>query len=200
MKDKTHAMREAQNKGIRKRVQLIDRILKQMKQGRIKPDNFTLISEHVAERVRDIEGTPCSASTIRRNETYRKLLQDFMKAMGYENEKEFEVLSNNVLSLQLRVRELEKENAALERNLQNSLSELAISNDNSNSNITKLPSNKLTEEISRACSIVFRMMEELDAFEIDMTAGEVVDTVSMVKSFTCEEFPEFFKWYKENIN
>jgi hypothetical protein len=104
------------------------------------------------------------------------------------------------LSLQLRVRELEKENAALEINLQNSLSDLAISNDNSNSNITKPPSNKLTEEMSRACSIMFHMMEELDAFEIDISAGEVIDTVSMIKSFTRDEFPEFFKWHKNNIN
>jgi hypothetical protein len=200
MIDKTRAMREGQNKSIRNRVECIERILKQMARNKIKPNNFTSISEYVAEQVSEAEDKPCSGSTLRRNDIYRKLLTDFMKSMGYEKEKEFEVLSNDVLSLQLRVRELEKENAALEINLQNSLSDLAISNDNSNSNITKPPSNKLTEEMSRACSIMFHMMEELDAFEIDISAGEVIDTVSMIKSFTRDEFPEFFKWHKNNIN
>tara|TARA_R110002153_G_scaffold274364_2_gene449503 strand:- start:214042 stop:214644 length:603 start_codon:yes stop_codon:yes gene_type:complete len=199
MRDKTYAMREMQNKSIRKRAELIKQVLKQMERNRIKPESFTLISEYVSERLSEAEDAPCSASTIRRNKTYRELLQGFMRTMGYEEEKDFKILSNNVLSLQLRVRELEKENYALEKTLKQTLSDLAISNDNSNSNITKPPSNKLSHEMSQACSIMFRMMEELDAFEIDMSAGEVVDTVSMVKSFTRDEFPEFFQWYKENI-
>lgn len=200
MKDKTYAMREMQNKSIRKRAELIERVLKQMERNRIKPDNFTLISEYVSERLSEAEDTPCSASTLRRNETYRELLQGFMRSMGYDDEKDFKVLSNNVLSLQLRVRELEKENYALEKTLKQSLSDLAISNDNSNSNLTKPPSNKLTHEMSRACSIMFRMMKDLDAFDIDMSAGEVVDAVKMATSFTREEFPEFFQWYKDNSN
>jgi predicted RNase H-like nuclease (RuvC/YqgF family) len=198
MKDKTIAMREAQNKGVQKRVEFIKRILKQMIRNKIKPDNFTLISKYVAEQVSETEGKPCDSTTIRRNKVYRELIHSFMKEMGYEKEKEVEVLSNNVLSLQLRVRELEKENTALEINLQSLLSEFAKSN-NSNSNITKLLSNKLFEEMSRVCNIMYRIMQELDAFEVDLSAGEVVDTVSMAKPFTRDEFPEFFKWYEQNI-
>lgn len=199
MKDKTLAMREAQNIGIRKRAELLDRILDQMIRNRIKPNNFTSISEFVAEQITQAEGKRCSATTIRRNKTYRELLQGFMKKMGYENEKQYEVLSNNLLSLQLKVRELEKENAALESNLKSSLAELAECNRHSSNNITRVPSNELSAEISRASNIIYRMMQVLDAFEVDLSIGEVVDTVTMGKVFTLDEFPEFFKWYEENI-
>lgn len=199
MKDKTFAMREAQNKSIRKRAELLERILNQMIRNRIKPNNFTSISEYVAEQLTQAEGKRCNATTIRRNKTYRDLLQGFMKKMGYENEKKYELLSNNLLALQLKVRVLENENAVLESNLKSVLAELAECNRNSSTNITRVPSNRLSAEISRASNIIFRMMQALDAFEIDLSLGEVVDMVSMTKVFTRDEFPEFFKWHEENI-
>ena len=197
MMDKTHAMRQAQINKVASRNQHIRRILDQMKRNKITPGTFTMISEYVSERLSEIEQKPCSASTLRRNHIYRDQIQSFMNEMGYRPSNDISSANQQVLSLQLRVRELERTNRAVEKNLIKALSN-NTPQEQSNPNLALNASGQLPENISRICKIMFGMMKVLDAFDIDLSTGKVIDSVTLATMFDRDNFPEFFLWYEIN--
>lgn len=198
MVDKTLAMRASQTKAINERVQHINTILHYMKTNGIKPKNLTHISEYLACKLSDIEGVACSASTIRRNISYRMLVEKFMVQTGYRTTTASDKAD---LSLQLRVYELEQENSALKRNLSELLSREASTAGSTQASATaSCQSFKATSNIINICRVVFSLLEQLDGYDIDLNNGEVTDNLNLLKVFNRSEFPEFFEWYENNSN
>lgn len=196
MVDKTLAMRASQTEAIKERVRHINTILLYMKTNGIKPKNLTHISEYLARKLSDIEGAACSASTIRRNISYRMLVEKFMMQTGYRTTTASDKAD---LSLQLRVYELEQENSALKRNLSELLSRETWTVGSTEASAGS-QSFKATPNIINICRVVFSLLEQLEGYEIDLNNGEVTDNLNLLKLFNRSEFPEFFEWYENNCN
>ncbi|WP_297807368.1 hypothetical protein [uncultured Methylophaga sp.] len=195
LRRKTEAMHAKQNEQTRARAAVITKMLNQLLNAKIKPDNRTAISKLLAEKISEVEGKPCSNTTILRSKVYGRLIEQFMSDSGYVVTQKNKGAQNNLLSAQLEIRELRKENEHLNRLLEKSLSNIALlENEGQNSSTRKVPIN---DSVDRFCRIINMLLERLGT-DIDKQLRVVTDTYDHSILFDQSTLPEYFKWMEKN--
>ncbi|MDX1751098.1 MAG: hypothetical protein R3271_12335 [Methylophaga sp.] len=194
---KTEAMHAKQNSEIRVRAEIIEKALIELSKAKVKPENRTAISRVLAEKLTEVEGKPCSNTTILRSKVYSSLIDKFMSENGYFVTQEKREIQNNLLSAQLEIRELRKENIQLNRLLEKSLSDLALfEHDARNVSTRSVPVDDTAE---RFCRVIQMLLEKLSA-NIDKELRVVTDSYDHSVLFDQSLLPEYFEQMNKHSN
>jgi len=188
---KTKAMHAKQNREIRARADVIEKALNEMSKAKVKPENRTAISRLLAEKITEVEGKPCSNTTILRNKIYSSLIDRFMSENKYVVTQEKKKIQNNLLSAQLEIRDLRKENNQLKRLLEKSHSDMSLLEHNvKNVSLRTAP---YDDSSDRFCRVIKMLLKNLDAL-VDKELLVVKDSFDDSLLFDQNSLPEYFEW------
>lgn len=195
--NKAQAMLEKQKREVRVRANIIGSFLEELKSNKLTPRNRTAISKILADRVSKAEGRVCSYTTILRNETYKSLIDGFMKHCGYAEQLEKKDIQRNLLSAQLEIRELRKECAQLMKLLKKSQSDIALLEYSTNPMGKRNPKPCANDASENAFKVIRILLNKLELVP-DHQLGVVVDEYDGSIVFNKESLPAYFEWLKTN--
>ena len=190
------------------RANRIREIISGLETGKAKFKNITALSKHVASVLAKQEGSPCSPVTLRRNEVYRAQLEAFCKDGGVQ--KMSHRSDSEIISLQLKIRDLGIENRNIVEENKNLVSVIASLKESEllleHQSIleavdqVQLVGELYTDKEAQLYSIIMQLMKIADGIEIDSALGVVTDAVGEREVFNRSQIPGFFDWYSKETN
>ena len=188
----------------------ISAFIKEIERLKLNFPNMTKLSDYIAIRLAEAEGSPVSGSTIRRNEKYKSLLIEHLLRVSPEkvNTKVDKNIQASLHARYLRI-ELQQKNQQI-ATLQERLNEtetllskrLALEYaENMATNRPRIEeirtSNEETDE--SLFEVLYSALLEIGNIEFNADKGNVYDEAEQRVLMTRVKFPKFFKWLATKV-
>lgn len=198
MMAKEKAMIEMAQKNSEVRARHIEKILAAVKKpSSVDFPNVSAVTKYIANKLEEIEGSPVADSTIRRNPIYRSMADDFFN--GVQKNSGVPSKESKNLALQLKVRELQRENKALSASLESAYSKLSLQDYAIDQEVIDqhVGEKKSAIDANKFYEILSRLINEDLGLAVDRERKIIIDEVTEHIYIKNEELPGFFEWWEE---
>lgn len=206
-----------QEKNVADREKAIAKYLSVLKRTKAKYQYVTNLAEAVAEHISQLEGKPCSSTTILRNKRYKAQLLSFLANQSGSSVVPPEAITDDrakavLISLQLELRNIRDENERLKAyaqeldgeldRLRGPLGVMRLSAKSDNGGGDNNEVERLQNDLASVCKALWLLLEHFkDIMSADYEAKRILDLSAfgdrniVVDSRTAEPF---FTWLRNN--
>lgn len=195
------------------RVRLIESQLKILKKSKVKVKKISNLAELVAVHLSSVQNSPCSTSTLLRNEKYKGLLKKFMAERDRPSQKtDDDSLSALPLHVRIELSNLRNEVARLKMYIGKNEKGVSELDEYNTVSLLERPAtagheigiDKLEIAFAQSCQIIRSLLSYWkDYMGIDVVKGEIVDlsfrrTDPRSVIVASDAAKEFFEWLKKS--